>query len=308
MRTAASIQGGTCVYSSEWDKYAASTYFQNFGEVPSGDIREVIANEIPDHQLLLAGFPCQAFSIAGRRAGFEDTRGTLFYDVARIIKAKQPEMFLLENVKGLTHHDRGRTLTTILDVLRNDLGYFVPDPQILNARDFGLAQNRERVFIVGFHPDLGISEFDYPVGETPPVGLGTVLESTAVSAKYYLSERLLETLRRHKERHSSAGNGFGYQIRSMDEQAGTLVIGGMGKERNLVVDFRQKDLTPVTRIQGQINREGIRRLTPREWARLQGFPDSFKIPVSDAQAYKQFGNSVAIPVVSSILESMIGSK
>jgi len=308
MRAAATLLGGSCVYSSEWDRYAARTYFENYGDLPAGDIREISATQIPNHNLLLAGFPCQAFSIAGRRAGFEDTRGTLFYDVARIINAKQPEMFLLENVKGLTHHDKGRTLQTILGVLREDLGYFVPDPQTLNARDFGLAQNRERVFIVGFHPDLAVASYQYPVGNLPPVGIGTVLESSAVSAKYYLSDQLLATLRRHKERHQLAGNGFGFHVRSSNEQAGTLVIGGMGKERNLVVDFRQRDLTPVTRIKGEVNREGIRRLTPREWARLQGFPDSFKIPVSDAQAYKQFGNSVAIPVVTEVIESMLASK
>jgi DNA (cytosine-5)-methyltransferase 1 len=305
MRTAATNLGGNCVFASEWDRYAQIAYQENYGHAPVGDIREVLASEVPEHDVLLAGFPCQAFSIAGKRGGFEDTRGTLFFDVARIIKEKQPKLFLLENVKGLTHHDSGRTLATILRVLRDDLGYLVPDPQVVNAKNFGVPQNRERVLIVGFRRDLGVKEFAYPSGSQQNRLLSEVLEKEPVSAKYYLSTRLLETLRAHKVRHNMRGNGFGMYVRELDDIAGTLVVGGMGRERNLVVDTRQTNLIPVTKIIGEVNKEGIRRLTPREWARLQGFPDDFKIVVSDAQAYKQFGNSVAIPAIQAVLKAML---
>src|SRR5690606_18050108 len=156
--------GGKCVFTSEWDKYSKETYRVNFGEIPFGDItKPETKNYIPDgFDVLCAGFPCQSFSIAGKRGGFEDTRGTLFFDVAEIIKNKQPKAFFLENVKGLRSHDKGKTLATILNVLRNDLGYYVPEPQIINAKNFGVPQNRERIFIVGFRKDTGITEFEYP--------------------------------------------------------------------------------------------------------------------------------------------------
>src|SRR5690606_20775488 len=146
----------------EWDLYAQKMYLENYGEVPFGDITEIDENNIPEHDVLVAGFPCQAFSIAGRRGGFEDTRGTLFFDVARIIRAKRPSAIFLENVKGLVNHDKGRTLEVILNTLRSDLGYYVPEPKIMNAVDFGVPQNRERIFIVGFSPETGINEFNYP--------------------------------------------------------------------------------------------------------------------------------------------------
>jgi DNA (cytosine-5)-methyltransferase 1 len=150
--------------------------------------------------------------------------------------------------------------------------------------------------------------FNYPKGRVASASLGEILEANPVSARYYLSETLLETLRRHKYRHSAAGNGFGMHIRDLNERAGTLVVGGMGRERNLIVDNRQQNLAPVTNITGRVNREGIRRLTPREWARLQGFPDSFQIVVSDSQAYKQFGNSVAVPAIAAVLREMVASR
>ncbi|GIV40128.1 MAG: cytosine-specific methyltransferase [Anoxybacillus sp.] len=294
--------GGRCVFSSEWDKDAQKTYKANFGDVPFGDITtEEVKQFIPDNfDILCAGFPCQAFSIAGKRGGFEDTRGTLFFDVAEIIRRKQPKAILLENVKGLVNHDKGKTLATILNVLRNDLGYFVPDPKVLNAKDFGVPQNRERVFIVGFHPDLNISEFDYPKPLGIKVSFKDVKETPPVPTKYYLSTQYLSTLKKHKERHARKGNGFGYEIISDDGIANAVVCGGMGRERNLVYDPDITDFTPQTNIKGEVNREGIRKMTPREWARLQGFPDAFRIPVSDSAAYKQFGNSVAIPVVQAV--------
>lgn len=306
-RLALQSLGGECVYSSEWDKYAKQTYRANFGEVPFGDItKEETKKYIPDNfDILCAGFPCQAFSIAGKRGGFEDTRGTLFFDVADIIRKKQPKAVFLENVKGLVNHRNGRTLATILNVLRNDLGYFVPEPQIMNAKDFGVPQNRERIFIVGFHPDLEINEFEYPKPSNKKITFADIKEEKAPSTKYYLSTVYLSTLREHKARHEKKGNGFGYEIIEDNEIANAVVCGGMGRERNLVLDDRITDFKPKTNIRGKVNREGIRKMTPREWARLQGFPDNFIIPVSDAQAYKQFGNSVAVPAIKAMAEKII---
>lgn len=299
--------GGKCVFTSEWDKYSKKTYRANFGEIPFGDItKPQTKGFIPDgFDVLCAGFPCQAFSIAGRRGGFEDTRGTLFFDVAEIIKKKQPKAIFLENVKGLRNHDKGKTLATILNVLREDLGYFVPEPQILNAKEFGVPQNRERIFIVGFRKDLGITDFQYPEPTKKDSVLEDILEENEVSVKYYLSTTYVQTLKNHRARHESKGNGFGYEIIPNDGTANAVVCGGMGRERNLVFDDRLTNFKPVTNISGKVNREGIRKMTPREWARLQGFPDNFKIVVSDAQAYKQFGNSVAVPAIQATANKII---
>lgn len=299
--------GGHCVFTSEWDKQAKKTYQTNYGDYPFGDITSDITKSfIPnDFDVLCAGFPCQAFSIAGKRGGFEDTRGTLFFDVAEIIRDKRPKAIFLENVKGLTSHDRGKTLSTILNVLRNDLGYYVPDPKVLNAKDFGVAQNRERIFIVGFRKDIAEDGFEYPEPKQETVVFEDIKEENEVSVKYYLSDTYLNTLVKHKARHASKGNGFGYQIISDDSIANAVVCGGMGRERNLVYDDRLTDFTPVTNIKGEVNRQGIRKMTPREWARLQGFPDSYIIPVADASAYKQFGNSVAVPAIQATAENVI---
>ncbi|MEY4322301.1 MAG: hypothetical protein RL410_82 [Actinomycetota bacterium] len=305
MRIAFQNLGGRCVFSSEWDRFAQTTYSTNFGELPFGDITQISTSDIPSHDVLVAGFPCQAFSIAGKRGGFEDTRGTLFFDVARIIKDKKPKAFLLENVKGLMNHDGGRTIDTILRTLREDLGYFVPDPRIMNAKHFGVPQNRERVFIVGFKSKAAADRFQYPNKSGKEHSISEILETKAVGAKYYLSDRYLQTLIDHKERHATKGNGFGYNILKNSDVANAIVVGGMGRERNLVVDKKQKNLIPTTKIQGSVNTQGIRRLTPREWARLQGFPDNYLIPVSDAQAYKQFGNSVAVPAIGATAKQLL---
>lgn len=299
--------GGKCVFTSEWDKEAQKTYMANFGEVPFGDItKEESKNFIPDgFDVLCAGFPCQAFSIAGKRGGFEDTRGTLFFDVAEIIKRKQPKAFFLENVKGLRNHDKGKTLETILNVLRNDLGYFVPEPETINAKDFGVPQNRERIFIVGFHQSTKVSEFEYPKPFDRKIKFADVKEKRVPPTKFYLSTQYLQTLHSHKLRHESKGNGFGFEIIPDSGIANAVVCGGMGRERNLVIDKRIKDFTPTTHIKGEVNREGIRKMTPREWARLQGFPDDFLIPVADASAYKQFGNSVAVPAIQATAEQIL---
>ena len=298
---------GKCVFTSEWDKYSKQTYQANFGEVPFGDITSSqTKNYIPQNfDVLCAGFPCQAFSIAGKRGGFEDTRGTLFFDVAEIIKKHQPKAIFLENVKGLRSHDQGKTLATILNVLRADLDYYVPEPQVMNAKEFGVPQNRERIFIVGFRKDLGITDFQYPSAMDVKPMVKDILEEETVSVKYYLSETYINTLRNHKARHASKGNGFGYEIIPNDGIANAVVCGGMGRERNLLYDHRLQDLNPITKIIGKVNTEGIRKMTPREWARLQGFPDNFKIVVSDAQAYKQFGNSVAVPAIQATANKII---
>jgi DNA (cytosine-5)-methyltransferase 1 len=299
--------GGKCVFTSEWDKEAKRTYKANFGETPFGDItKEKTKSYIPDNfDILCAGFPCQAFSIAGKRGGFEDTRGTLFFDVAEIIKKKQPKAVFLENVKGLRNHNGGKTLATILNVLRNDLGYFVPEPEIMNAKDFGVPQHRERIYIVGFHPSTGISNFTYPKPLNKKVTFADVKEKNVPPTKYYLSTQYIQTLENHKARHESKGNGFGYKIIPDDSIANAIVCGGMGRECNLVYDHRITDFTPTTHIKGEVNRQGIRKMTPREWARLQGFPDSYLIPVADASAYKQFGNSVAIPAIQATAKEII---
>ena len=299
--------GGECVFTSEWDKEAKKTYKANFGETPFGDItKEETKKYIPDgFEILCAGFPCQAFSIAGKRGGFEDTRGTLFFDVAEIIKRKQPKAIFLENVKGLRNHNGGKTLATILNVLRNDLGYFVPEPQIINAKDFGVPQNRERIYIVGFHPSTNVTEFSYPKYIDKKVTFGDIKEKDVPPTKYYLSTQYVQTLINHKARHEGKGNGFGYAIIPDDGISNAIVVGGMGRERNLVLDHRITDFTPTTHIKGTVNREGIRKMTPREWARLQGFPDNYLIPVADASAYKQFGNSVAVPAIQATANEIL---
>jgi DNA (cytosine-5)-methyltransferase 1 len=315
-RLALQSLGGSCVFSSEIDKYCKRVYEANFGEIPFGDIKkftddkisdEELDKMIPDHDVLTGGFPCQAFSIAGKRGGFEDTRGTLFFDVARILKVKRPKAFILENVKGLVSHKRGKTLSTILNVLRNELNYFVPDPKVLNAKSFGVPQNRERILIVGFRQDTEIQSFKYPETNINGSQFSTgeifahIKEKEEVSVRYYLSETYLETLREHKRRHAEKGNGFGFEVIKDHESANAIVVGGMGRERNLVLDDRLTNFKPVTNIKGDVNREDVRRMTPREWARLQGFPDDFRLDVvSDTQNYKQFGNSVAIPVIQAV--------
>jgi len=299
--------GGKCVFSSEWDKQAQKTYLLNYGEVPFGDItKESTKSFIPDDfDVLCAGFPCQAFSLAGKRLGFDETRGTLFFEVAEIIRRKRPKAFFLENVKGLLIHDKGKTIQTILKILREDLDYYVPDPQIVNAMNFGVPQHRERIYIVGFRKDQNIKEFNYPAPTDNSKIFSDIKEKKIVSAKYYLSTQYIKTLIAHKERHAAKGNGFGYEIIPDNGVANAIVVGGMGRERNLVIDNRLEDFTPVTKIKGEVNREGIRRMTPREWARLQGFPDNFIIGVADASAYKQFGNSVAIPAIQATAKEII---
>lgn len=296
-----------CVFSSEIDEWACKTYRKNFpndNHDPKCDITTVDAKSLPDFDVLLAGFPCQAFSIAGKRGGFDDTRGTLFFDVARIIKEKQPKAFLLENVKGLTNHRSGKTLQVILNTLREDLGYTV-FYKVLNAKEYGVAQLRERIYIVGFKNAGDSFDYPLPLPQEERKVIRDIIEENPVDARYYLSTSYLAALKAHKARHQALGHGFGYEVRDLDDVAGTIVCGGMGKERNLIVDTRQTDFTVRTHIKGEYNKEGLRKMTPLEWERLQGFPDNWTAGIADVHRYKQMGNSVAVPVIKAVSKHII---
>lgn len=292
MRLAFEQNGCTCLYSNEWNKYSQITYYANFGEQPEGDITQVRAETIPHHDILVAGFPCQPFSIAGvskknslgRATGFEDlTQGTLFFDVCRILKAKRPKAFMLENVKNLKSHDKGKTFRIIresLEQLDYDVHY-----AILDGQNY-VPQHRERILIVGFdRKRYGSVDFTFDITPVEPKPLLKDILETDVDEKYTLSDKLWTYLQNYAQKHKEAGNGFGFGLASPD-----------GVTRTLSARY-YKDGSEIL-----IPQEGKnpRRLTPRECARLQGFPDSFKIEVSDTQAYKQFGNSVVVPLMTDV--------
>ncbi len=295
MRIAYENAGGHCVYSNEWNKYSQQTYFANFGEQPDGDITKVNEDDIPDHDILVAGFPCQPFSIAGvskkqsmgKATGFEDkTQGTLFFDVCRILKAKRPKAFMLENVKNLCSHDKGRTfkvITESLDELDYEVFYKVIDGQMY------VPQHRERILIVGFdRKRYGKNvTFDFALNPVEPKPLMRDILETDVDEKYTLSDKLWNYLQAYAEKHKAAGNGFGYGIAKPDGVARTLSARYHKDGSEILIEQEGKN---------------PRRLTPRECARLQGFPDSFKITVSDTQAYRQFGNSVVVPLMSAVAQ------
>lgn len=296
MRLAFENAGGTCVYSSEWNEFSQKTYEANFGEWPDGDITKVDAASIPDHDILVAGFPCQPFSIAGvskkqslgRATGFEDkTQGTLFFDVCRILKAKRPKAFMLENVKNLCSHDHGHTFTVIREAL-DELDYEI-FWQVIDGQAF-VPQHRERILIVGFDRQRYNKEdiqfkFDITPADPKPV-VRDILEP-AVDSRYTLSDKLWNYLQAYAAKHQAAGNGFGYGIAPLD-----------GVTRTLSARY-YKDGSEILIAQDGRN---PRRLTPRECARLQGFPESFVIPVSDTQAYRQFGNSVVVPLMAAVAQ------
>lgn len=279
-----------CVMSSEWDKYAVETYISNYpNEDIKGDITKIDEKDVPDHDLLMAGFPCQPFSQAGLRKGFEDTRGTLFFDILRILKKKKPKCFILENVKRLKTHDKGKTLETIISSLK-EIGYTNVHIDILRARDFGLPQNRERVFIVGFLNEN--VEFNFPAPIVKKTNVGNILEKE-VDEKYTISDKLWAGHRRRKEKNKINGKGFGYGIFDENSLYTNTISSRYYKDGSEIL-IRQENKNP-------------RKITPREAARLQGFPDSFIIPVSDVQAYKQFGNSVSVNVIEAISKEIIRS-
>ena len=289
--------GGKCVFTSEWDTYSKKTYDTNFGEVPFGDITKINENEIPDHDILLGGFPCQPFSIAGvskknalgRAHGFlDETQGTLFFDVARIIKHKMPKAFMLENVKNLVSHDKGKTFTVIKETLK-ELGYSIHF-KVLDGQHF-VPQHRERIIIVGFNNKVfkGEETFEFPKMGDTKFAIRDILEEE-VDPKYTLSDKLWNYLQEYAKKHKAKGNGFGFGLTNLD-----------GISRTMSARY-YKDGAEILIPQDGLN---PRRLTPRECARLQGFSDSFIIPVSDNQAYKQFGNSVVTPLIQAVGKNII---
>ena len=297
------------VFVSEWDEYAQKTYRENFKDPfeIAGDITKINEKDIPEFDICLAGFPCQAFSMAGTggygRNGFDDefkghNRGILFLDVERICKYHKPKVIFCENVKGLVTHDKGNTFRIIRNTFRS-LGYQVFF-KLLNSKDFGVPQNRERIYIVAFRDDLNVGEFLFPKPINEKSCIRDILDPAPIPSKYYLSESYIEALKRHKERQSAKGHGFGYEIRDLDGITGAIVCGGMGRERNLITDHREHSMIPTTHIKGKINDKDIRKLTPRECARLQGFPDFYKFSLADTHLYKQFGNSVTVNVIEAI--------
>ena len=278
--------GGECVFSSEWDKFSQITYEANFGEVPYGDITKIDEKEIPKHDLLVGGFPCQAFSQAGLKKGFQDTRGTLFFDIARILKHHKPKAFLLENVKHLKGHDSGKTFKTIMSVLR-EIGYQTVEYKVLNARDFGVPQNRERIFIFGY---IDFIFFQFPDPLNIKTKLGEILDEN-IPEKYTISSRMWESAIRRKENNRKRGYGFGYSLFNKDSEYTSTISARYYKDGSEIWIDDGKE-TP-------------RMLTPNEARKLQGFPEGFKIPVSDLQAYKQFGNSVSVPVIRAIAKKIV---
>ena len=293
MRIAFERQGGNCVYSNEWNKYCQQTYFANFGEQPDDDITKVDARIIPSHDILVAGFPCQPFSIAGvskkqsmgRETGFEDkTQGTLFFDVCRILKAKRPKAFMLENVKNLKSHDHGRTFKVITESL-DELDYEV-FAAVLDGQNY-VPQHRERILIVGFdRKRYGRNiKFEFNINPVNPKPVMKDILEPEVADKYTLSDKLWQYLQNYALKHRAAGNGFGFGIASPDGISRTLSARYYKDGSEILIEQPGKN---------------PRRLTPRECARLQGFPDSFKIVVSDTQAYRQFGNSVVVPLMTDV--------
>ena len=278
--------GGNCVFTSEFDNFAQQTYKTNFGELPSGDITKINEEDIPAHDILLAGFPCQAFSNAGLKKGFEDTRGTLFFDIARILKHHKPKAFLLENVKGLKSHDSGNTLNTIIRILNRNLRYHL-HVEVLNAKHFGLPQNRERIFIVGFKEQ---TNFQFPQPLMTKTRLGDILQKR-VSDKFTISDRLWTSHQMRKKRAREKGQGFGYSLFKRDSEYTSTISARYYKDGSEIL-IEQKEKNP-------------RMLTPREAARLQGFPEEFAIPVSNNQAYRQFGNAVPVNLVRAIATNLV---
>lgn len=279
--------GGQCVFSSEWDKFSQQTYEANFGHKPEGDITKIDEKDIPNFDILLAGFPCQAFSVAGKKLGFEDTRGTLFFDVARIIKYHKPKAFLLENVRGLLSHKKGQTFEVIKNTLI-ELGYNV-EFKLLNAKDFGIPQNRQRIYIIGFLEDVN---FEFPEPHYTKTLVGDILDKS-VESKYTISDRLWTSHQERKIRNKEKGWGFGYSIFNELSPYTSTISARYYKDGSEIL-IEQKDKNP-------------RKLTPKEASRLQGFPESFIIPVSDVQAYKQFGNSVCVSVIRELAKEILYS-
>lgn len=302
MRIGFQSAGGTCVFSSEFEKNAQQTYFDNHGELPFGDITKIPEKHIPDHDILIAGFPCQPFSHAGLKLGIDDMRGTLFYDIARILQSKKPKFALLENVKGLISHDKGNTLQVILRVLTS-IGYscnisketiengspkeiqLQAKKMVLRSYDFGVPQNRQRIYIVLWRDGI-IEKFDYPESSGVKTKVGDILEEFP-DEKYTISDKLWSGHQRRKVENAKNGKGFGFGLVTPESPYTNTISARYYKDGSEILIDSGNDKNP-------------RKLTHREAARLQGFPDSFILNKSGTQAYKQFGNSVSVPVISAI--------
>lgn len=323
------VLGGKCVFTSEWDKFAQKTYLANYGEMPKGDITKINAADIPVHDILLAGFPCQAFSQAGLKQGFSDTRGTMFFEIQRILAEKRPKSFMLENVKQLQGHDKGRTLKTIVSILQGEYEQEIPEDvpmsdearnalsqrlnywvtyKVLRAADFGAPQNRERIFIIGFDrdqfPQVDFEEaFKWPEPPKVPTRVGDILqteselEQEAIDEgkdRYTISDKLWLGHQKRKKDHQIKGNGFGYSLVNKDTEY-----------TNTISARYYKDGSEILVDQTHLNKNP-RKLTPRECARLQGFPEQFIVnAVSRGQIYKQFGNSVCVNVIQAVAKEII---
>jgi len=308
-RIAFQAVGGQCVFSSEWDEAAKETYFDNYGEVPFGDITKPETKAlIPDYfDVLCAGFPCQPFSNAGLKKGIEDTRGTLFYHIAEILRDHQPKAVVLENVRGLISNDKGKTIQTVLRTITG-MGYRCNVSQdlidngpisklktecskmVLSAKDYGVPQNRPRIFIVLWRDDINIADFIYPPATKIKTRVGDILEAD-VSETFTISERLWEGHQRRRIEHEKKGNGFGYCLFNEDSEFTSTISRRYYKDGSEIL-IEQHGKNP-------------RKLTPREAANLQGFPAEFKVPDSSVRAYQQFGNSVAVPVVEKVAEQVV---
>jgi DNA (cytosine-5)-methyltransferase 1 len=277
--------GAQCVFSSEWNKFSQITYAANYGEVPHGDITKIDAKHIPPFDILLAGFPCQPFSNAGHKKGFEDARGTLFFDICRIVDFHKPEIIFLENVKAFRSHNKGQTFYVVKETL-NKLGYNVYN-EILNAKDFGVPQNRERIYIIAFKNRV---DFKFPESKKAETLVGDILE-VSVADKYTISDKLWAGHKRRKIEHKNKGNGFGYSLFDKSSKYTSTISARYYKDGSEILIEQGYGKNP-------------RKITPNEAARLQGFPNDFVIPVSDNQTYRQFGNSVSVTVIRAIAHNI----
>lgn len=312
-RIAMQQEGGLCTFASEIDRGARATYRENFGITPFGDItKDETKTMIPQSfDILCGGFPCQAFSLAGHRKGFEDVlrRGTLYRQIVQIAQDHQPKAIFCENVKGLLSSAEGQALQTISHDIEG-AGYHIVFGDILDSMQYGVPQHRERLYIVALRNDLfevmkqrnlAFPAKPEPIPGQHPRSIGDILEAAPVPKSYYLGQNYLNTLIRHRARHADSGHGgFGYIVRERDDIAGTLMCGGMGRERNMIRDENQPDWEPTPKMRGGMNDRHLRFLTVREWARLQGFPDYFSVPTSIQAGYKQFGNCVTIKTVRAV--------
>lgn len=288
IRLAFEAYGTECVFTSEWDQFACDMYENHFGERPHGDITKINENDIPDHDILLGGFPCQAFSIMGEKKGFEESRGTLFFDIARILKAKRPKAFLLENVKNFKSHDGGKTFATVSKIL-DELGYDI-HAKVLNALDFGLPQKRERIIIVGFLKELNVSDFTFPTKPVikPKTLKDILLPDSKVDDKFFASKEIAKKRKQSCKTDLELSIWHENKSKQVTASPYSCALRAGASHNYLLVN-------------------GIRRLTPRECMRLQGFPDSYEMIVSDAQMKKLTGNSVPVPMIQAVAKNLVES-